>query len=153
MNALKLKIPPPIIALITAALMWLVAHVAPRLAFTLPGRRMIAGCLAAVGVCSAIAGVRSFRRAGTTLNPLKPQSASALVTSGIYRRTRNPMYLGLLLVLLGWAVLLSNALTFVLIVGFVLYMNHFQIAPEEAALTSMFGETFVQYTSKVRRWV
>jgi protein-S-isoprenylcysteine O-methyltransferase Ste14 len=105
------------------------------------------------GVCVALLGVASFRRARTTLNPLKPDKSSALVMSGIYRYTRNPMYLGLLLVLLGWAFFLANALAFVFLPVFILYMNRFQIDPEERVLASVFGQEFVAYLSKVRRWL
>jgi len=73
--------------------------------------------------------------------------------SGVYRLTRNPMYLGFLLVLLGWAIFLSNALAFLLLPAFIFYMNRFQIEPEEKALTSLFGQQFVAYTSRVRRWL
>lgn len=105
------------------------------------------------GVCVALLGVASFRRARTTVNPLKPEKASALVMSGIYRYTRNPMYLGLLLALLGWAFFLSNALAFLSLPAFILYMNRFQIAPEERVLAARFGQEFAAYLSKVRRWL
>src|SRR5947207_447658 len=106
-----------------AALMWLVAREAPTFAFVLPARPILAGSIALAGIATSIVGVASFRRAGTTLNPMRPEKASSLVTSGIFRLTRNPMYLGLLLVLLAWAVFLSNALAFIFLPAFVLYMN------------------------------
>ena len=92
-------------------------------------------------------------RAGTTVNPIKPETAGSLVVSGIYRRTRNPMYLGFLLGLAGWAVFLSNALAFIFLPVFVLYLNRFQIRREERALASVFGKDFAAYQSKVRRWL
>jgi protein-S-isoprenylcysteine O-methyltransferase Ste14 len=101
----------------------------------------------------AIAGVISFQRAKTTVNPTRPGSASALVVSGVYRVTRNPMYLGLLLVLLGWGVFLSNVLAFIWIPAYVAYMNRFQIAPEERALSCLFGQEFLAYKAKVGRWL
>jgi len=153
MHALKLTIPPPAVALLMAAFMWLVAHATPSFACGLPAHRAIAGCLAVAGVLTAILAVVSFRRAGTTLNPLKPENTSALVTSGIYTMTRNPMYLGLLLVLLGWAVSLSNVLAFAFLPAFIVYMNRFQIRHEEDALRSMFGEDFLAYKARVRRWL
>ena len=76
-----------------------------------------------------------------------------LLTSGPYAFTRNPMYLGLLLVLLGWAAYLSNALACVFLPAFVLYMNRFQIGPEERALAALFGQAFLDYKNRVRRWV
>jgi protein-S-isoprenylcysteine O-methyltransferase Ste14 len=119
----------------------------------MPARRILAGCLALAGVSIAILGVLSFRRAGTTVNPMQPEKASSLVTSGIYRVTRNPMYLGLLLGLIAWAVFLSNVLAFLFLPAFILYLNRFQIGPEEAALTRLFGQEFVHYQSHVRRWL
>ena len=153
MHRFKLKIPPPLVAFVMSILMWFIARAAPTMEFVLPARRSIAACVALVGVLIAIVGVAAFRAARTTVNPLRPEKASTLVTSGIYRFTRNPMYLGMLLVLTGWGLFLSNALAFLVLPGFVLYMNRFQIGPEERALESLFAEDFVAYRSKVRRWL
>ena len=150
---MELKIPPPIVMLLSAALMWVVSRAVPVLNFTLPWQRVIAGCVVVVGVITSMSGVISFRRAGTTVNPLTPQKASSLVTSGIYQHTRNPMYLGLLLVLLAWAIFLGNILAFVMLPLFILYINRFQIEPEERALKNRFGRDFEQYQSHVRRWI
>jgi protein-S-isoprenylcysteine O-methyltransferase Ste14 len=149
---MKLKIPPPIVALAFGALMWLVARSVPRFGVTIPARGVFAGVLFIIGISIALAGVAAFRRARTTVNPLKPETASSLVTSGIYRFTRNPMYLGLLFALLAWSVLLANLLTLIFLPLFVLYMNRFQIAAEEAALAARFDEAFHAYRSRVRRW-
>ena len=153
MRGLELKIPPPAVALVTALLMWLVSRATPAFGFVFPARNVFAISLAAAGVTTAISGVITFRRARTTVNPLKPESASSLVNWGVYSVTRNPMYLGLLLVLTGWAIFLSNLLGFLFLPAFVLYINRFQIAPEERALTSLFGRDFVAYQSRVRRWL
>ncbi|NER62664.1 isoprenylcysteine carboxylmethyltransferase family protein [Pseudomonas sp. MAFF212427] len=99
------------------------------------------------------AGVLSFRRARTTVNPLKPETASALVRSGVYRYTRNPMYLGFATVLVAWAILLAWPPALLGVLGFVVYMNLFQIGPEERALARRFGGEFAQYCNGVRRWV
>ncbi len=133
--------------------MWVGARVAPSAGFSLPARPAIALGLAAVGVGVAVAGVVSFRLVKTTVNPLKPETASSLVVSGIYRVTRNPMYLGALIVLIGWAVFLANALGFFLVPSFVLYLNRFQIGPEEKALTALFDSEFTAYCARVRRWL
>ena len=153
MHALKLRVPPPLVAFVMAGVMWLVARAAPTAGFVMPARRVLAACAALAGVSIAIAGVAAFRRVGTTVNPLHPEKASRLVVSGIYKITRNPMYLGLLLVLIAWALILSNALAIIILPAFILYMNRFQIEPEEVALTSAFGEEFTQYKSRVRRWL
>lgn len=153
MLALELKVPPPAVALIAGLLMWLVSRALPALAYMFSPHNTAAIGLAIIGVATAIAGVVTFRRAKTTVNPLKPQNASSLVASGIYSITRNPMYLGLLLGLTGWATHLSNAVAFLFLPAFVAYINRFQIMPEERALTSLFGKDFTAYRSRVRRWI
>ena len=153
MQSLELKIPPPAVTLIMGVLMWLASRATPSLAFELPARNIIAIFLAAVGVAIAVSGVATFARARTTVNPTKPEAASSLVVSGVNAFTRNPMYLGNVVVLAGWAAHLSNGLAFLFLPGFIAYMNRFQIAPEERALTSLFGSAFVAYQSRVRRWI
>lgn len=133
--------------------MWLGAREWPRSGFHLPGRPYVAAGFALAGALFALLGVVSFRRAKTTVNPMRPGSASSLVTSGVYRLTRNPMYLGFLLTLLGWAAWLSNAAAFAAVPGFVLYMDCFQIRPEERALRSRFDQEFNAYKARVRRWI
>jgi protein-S-isoprenylcysteine O-methyltransferase Ste14 len=153
MRVLKLKVPPVAVLLVTAALMWLGASVAPRFGFAIPLRSILALVFALLGAMTSILGVVSFRRAGTTVNPLKPEASSSLVRSGVYAFSRNPMYLGFLLLLLAWGIYLSNALALLLLPVFVAYMNRFQIEPEESALTARFGQEFVTYTTRVRRWL
>jgi len=148
-----LKIPPVVVGIVVAALMWFAAWAAPSLDFTLPARLLTSVSLALIGAAISISGVVSFKRARTTVNPMKPGSASSLVVSGIYKVTRNPMYLGFLIALLGWAVFLCNALAVAFIPAFVLYMNRFQIGPEERALASLFAHEYPAYNARVRRWV
>lgn len=138
---------------VVAALMWLAARAAPAAGVPLPNRHAIALGLAAVGMGVAVAGVVSFRRAKTTVNPLKPETASSLVLSGVYRVTRNPMYLGALILLIGWAAYLANFLALVLSSAFVAYLNRFQIVPEERALAARFGAEYSAYCASVRRWI
>jgi protein-S-isoprenylcysteine O-methyltransferase Ste14 len=109
--------------------------------------------LATAGACISLMAVISFRRARTTVNPLRPGTASTLVTGGIYRHTRNPMYLGLSIILLGWAVYLANAPALLLLPGFVLYIYRFQIVPEERTLAALFGAEYQAYRTRVRRWL
>jgi protein-S-isoprenylcysteine O-methyltransferase Ste14 len=152
-NRLELKIPPPVIAGAAAAIMWGLAHAFP--AFNLPNALRVpaAVLIALAGVILAGSGVVTFRRARTTINPHKPGEATALVSSGPYRFTRNPMYAGVLFVLLGWAAFLTSALALLGPVAFVLYINRFQIAPEERALQLLFGSEYAAYKSRVRRWL
>ncbi len=153
MRALELKIPPPAVALVTGLLMWLASRSVPAFAYMFSAHDSVAIGLAMIGVTTAISGVLTFRRAKTTVNPLKPESASSLVASGIYSITRNPMYLGLFLGLTAWAIHLSNAAVFLFLPVFVAYINRYQILPEERVLTSLFGRDFAAYQSRVRRWI
>lgn len=153
MQAIELKVPPPVVMFVTGALMWVVAREVPLFGFAFPARDLFAAIIGCAGVVTSALGVVAFKRARTTLNPMKPESSSSLVVSGIYARTRNPMYLGLLLVLTGWAIFLSNVLTFLLLPAFVLYVNRFQIEPEERALTELFGSSFAAYKARSRRWL
>jgi len=150
---LELKIPPLLLALLFAFMMWLLAHVSA--GFVLPKNvaGMASAVLAVSGLLSIAVAALSFRKAGTTVNPVAPETSSALVSNRVYRFTRNPMYLGMLLLLLAWGIYLANALSIALCVGFILYMNRFQIEPEERALTIIFGDAYRAYLDKVRRWL
>lgn len=150
---LELKIPPVAVALITVACMWLAARAVPGFDVPFSGHVLVSGMVAALGGFIALSGVVAFSRAGTTVNPMKPGSSSSLVVTGIYFVTRNPMYLGLLLVLLAWAIYLANVLSVLLLPAFVWYMSRYQIEPEERALTSLFGPEFTAYVARVRRWM
>ena len=153
MRVLELKVPPPIVVLVTAVLMWLISRSLPLFAFVFPARNAFAIGLVAAGFIIGISGVVTFRRAKTTVNPTKPQSSSSLVSWGVYRVTRNPMYLGGLLILIGWAIFLSKPIAFLFLPGYILYINLFQIVPEERVLTTLFGPDFIAYKSRARRWL
>lgn len=152
MNALELKIPPPVVGLLVAAGMWGITKMnAP---MEVPGvLRYVAGAFELAGGSISLAGLLSFRRARTTINPHKPENASSLVTAGIYWFTRNPMYVGLLFILVGWAVFLASFWALLGPIAFVLYINRFQIAPEERILAAMFGTAYTEYKGRVRRWL
>jgi protein-S-isoprenylcysteine O-methyltransferase Ste14 len=153
MNSIELKLPPPAVALAVALLMWLASRVAAPIESAFALRVNAAIALALVGFAIDIAGLIAFRRARTTINPTRPMAASSLVSNGIYRFTRNPMYLGLLVELLAWAVFLSSVAALLLVPLFVLYINRFQITPEERALTKIFGAEYAAYKGRVRRWI
>jgi len=153
MQALKNRVPPPLVAGLFAFVMWAVSFAVPSIEMNNGVRLTLSAVAVALGIFFCIAGVVSFRKAKTTVNPLKPETATALVNSGIYAISRNPMYVGLALFLLAWAVYLSSLWVSIGVVGFVLYMNHFQIEPEELALKEIFGSEFIDYQAKVRRWL
>lgn len=153
LQALELKIPPPALAVLIAGAMWGVSLLAPLLEMPAFIRVAAAVTIALAGGGFSLAGVISFRRARTTVNPMRPETTSSLVCSGIYSVTRNPMYVGLLLVLVAWAVFLSSAWALLGPLAFAIYINRFQIAPEERVLSAMFGTDYAAYQSRVRRWL
>lgn len=153
MKSLELKIPPPAVAILIAAVMWLLPLTAPTLQVPTVFRTFAAVAIALVGGGISLTGALAFRRAKTTVNPMKPQMTSALVISGVYCLTRNPMYVGLLFVLVAWAVFLSSPWALLGPVAFIAYIGHFQIAPEEKALAALFGTEYSMYKSRVRRWL
>lgn len=125
----------------------------PIVKFELPWPVLSGLVVALVGALISGAGAREFKRAKTTVNPLHPERASAVVTSGIYRFTRNPMYVGIALVLLGWFVFLGSLSALVGLPLFVWYITRFQIRPEERALEAKFGAEYISYLESVRRWL
>lgn len=153
MNFLELAVPPPIVMVVTAIAMWLLSVLAPGLTLGSLSTITAMVTIGLVGFSIGLAGILSFRRALTTFNPRKPGSASTLVTFGIYRFTRNPMYLGLLLVLIAWALFLDNALSLMFAFAFALYIHRYQIRPEERFLQEKFGTDFTSYKAKVRAWI
>jgi protein-S-isoprenylcysteine O-methyltransferase Ste14 len=106
-----------------------------------------------VGGIFTIAGVISFRQAKTTINPTKPELTSSLVSAGIYKVTRNPMYLGLLFLLTAWAVFLASPGALIGSLAFFFYIDRFQIAPEEIVLLGIFGNEYSDYQTRVHRWL
>lgn len=153
MSSLELKIPPPAVALLFGFLMWLASSLVAPVEVSFGPRVAVALVLSSLGLIVGISGMVSFWRAKTTMNPTKPTATSSLVTTGPFRFTRNPMYLSLLLYLLAWAVYLSNLLPFLFLPVFVLYINQFQIKPEERVLSSLFGQEYAAYKERVRRWI
>ena len=153
MQALENRIPPPIVTALFGLLMWLTARYTPGLAPANSVRVLVALLVLTIGVFFSVAGVLSFRQAQTTVNPLKPETASALVRSGIYQYSRNPMYVGFALLLMAWACYLASPFALFGVLGFVLYMNRFQIRPEERALITLFGSEYSVYQTQVRRWL
>jgi len=149
----ELKVPPPAVLLVLGLLMWLTARAAPDFGFVVPARNLWAILLIAGGLIVGFSGVLTFRKARTTVNPTTPQASSSLVTWGVYRLTRNPMYFGLLIVLTGWAIFLANALVFLFLPAYILYIGRFQITPEERALSALFGQEYAAYRARVRRWI
>jgi protein-S-isoprenylcysteine O-methyltransferase Ste14 len=154
MSTLRLKVPPVIQAAICVLAMWLLSRYLPLIPFEIVFLRLaITAIFTGIGGLIAVAGIASFRKAKTTVDPRTPGKSSELVIVGIYNYTRNPMYLGLLGIMIGLAVLFGAVSSFLVIPIFVWFMNRLQIEPEEEALEELFGESYREYKLKVRRWL
>ena len=106
-----------------------------------------------LGLIIFISAVRSFRKQKTTVNPLKPKQASSLVTSGIFRFSRNPMYLGMIIILLSISFKFNLLGGIIISLSFFIFITKFQILPEEEAMYELFGDKFIQYSNTTRRWI
>ena len=147
------RIPAPIVTLIVAALMWLVAQEPPGPGASDPVWQTLGTAALQLSAVLALAAMATFWRVRTSINPMKPERASTLVTHGIYRFSRNPMYLSLLLLLVGYAIRLWSLPAAAGPALFAAYVTRFQIAPEERALEAKFGAAFTDYKRRVRRWL
>ncbi|MFK7829874.1 MAG: isoprenylcysteine carboxylmethyltransferase family protein [Congregibacter sp.] len=150
---LQNKVPPPLVSGLFALAMWAATPYLPVINMPYRAKGLLILVLVLLGVKAALGGVLAFREARTTVNPLKPERASSLVITGIYRFSRNPMYLGMALFLTAWMIYLGSPLLLLAVIGFVLYMNMFQIGPEERAMQRLFGAEFESYKKQVRRWI
>ena len=153
MHALEHRLPPPAVALAVAAAMWLVAHFTPRIDVDSTVRLGLTAAFAGAAAVFAGLGISMFGRAKTTINPVRIDQVSALVTTGVYGVTRNPMYLGLALLLCACTCYLAAPWVLLGPVAFVAFISRFQIAPEERALHERFGAAFDDYRRRVRRWI
>ncbi len=147
------RIPPPIVGIVTALLMWLVARQWPGELLPETATRWVCGTLITLSLLLDGWAIVAFRRARTTVNPLAPEKASAIVEVGPYRVTRNPMYLGMALILLACVIWFGQPLNLLVLAMFIAYLTAFQIKPEEAALTERFGQEYESYRARVRRWL
>ncbi len=147
-----MKILPALAMLIFGGFMFLLDRFLPFGEFDFFGRLELSKFMLILAVLVIFLGIFQFRRAKTTVNPVDLSRTSQLVTTGIFKYSRNPMYLGMLLILLAFGLKLGNAFNTLLAAGFVYYMNHFQINREEKALTDLFGKQYSAYCKATRRW-
>lgn len=153
LSVLELKVSPVTLAVLLAVAMWWLARSGPPSLPRGSATLTLAAVLAALALLIGGRAVLDFRRARTSVNPFRPGNCSALVAEGIFRYSRNPMYLALLLALIAWALYLGNVWALLLVLVFPLWMNRFQIRPEERALHRAFGDAFDAYRRRVRRWL
>lgn len=153
LSPLENRIPPPLAVVLIGVVMAIIAL--PSRSVPLGGvtRLVIGGVAIALGGLVVVHGARTFWKAGTTINPVRLDQTSALVTTGLFRYTRNPMYVGFTAVLVGWAACLGSPWTLLGPVVFVLFTDRFQIIPEERVMREKFGPAYAAYCSHVRRWL
>lgn len=148
-----IRIPPPVVAFAAAMAVYFTPGFAGQ-APLLAGPSLVLGlCLAIAGLLIIVLAILQFRRARTTVNPLRPDKASQLVDNGIFRFSRNPMYLGMAVILLGWVSMVGSVLAMIWVLAFVGYITLFQIRPEERAMQKLFADDFTRYRQQVRRWL
>ena len=152
-KSLELKIVPPLQLIIAGLLMLLIANILPYCNVNLAYKNITATLLGFIAVSLSIFAIVHFKRHKTTIHPHQPEKTSTIVNTGIYARSRNPMYLALILILLAFAIFLANIATLIIIPCFIAYITQFQIKPEERILTQLFGQEYLTYTQKVRRWL
>ncbi|MEM9921154.1 MAG: isoprenylcysteine carboxylmethyltransferase family protein [Bacteroidota bacterium] len=150
---MRLKIPPPALVILSILLMKALDWSFPLGRFQFQGQTLVAMLVVACGVILAVAALYVFRKAKTTTDPMHPEKASQIVTNGPYRFSRNPMYLSILLVLIGVVISIGNWLNILILVFFYAYITRFQIIPEEEVLRDKFESSFTEYCTKVRRWI
>ena len=150
---INLRIPPPIQGIFWGVSMWVVSHVLPQYNFGFSGQKPLGFIIIGMGFLFDLVSIRSFFQVRTTVNPVNLDKVSKLVTTGLYQISRNPMYLGLALILSGWGILLGNIINLIMFCLFILLMNILQIKPEEAVLSEKFGAEYQMYRQSVRRWI
>ena len=148
---IETKIPPPIVGLIFGILINYTKDIFPIL--KIKNENIFGIFTIIVGLVCILSAINLFKKYQTTITPLNPSSATNLITNGIYKFSRNPMYLGMLLILAGISIIVNPIGGFLLMLIFLTYINKFQIIPEEKAMTDLFKDEFLEYKEKVRRWI
>ena len=150
---LKLKIPPPFYALSVALIMWLASQYFPIATLIVAPWNILGIALVVLAAVMDFTSLYLFFKKKTTPNPMKPEFTTGLVTNGMYKISRNPMYLGMLMMLIGFAIFLGQLSPFLIIPLFYVVITEMQIKPEEEMLEQKFGTEYIEYKTKVRRWL
>lgn len=152
LDRLETRLPPPVLLAVLMLATWLAAR-SGSLHIALPAARAIGALVMLAGVALNVWPKRGFRQVGTTVNPMRPYASSQLVVRGPYRHSRNPMYLGHLLVMAGWGLWLQSGWGGIALLLQLAWLTRLQVMPEERALRARFGQAYVDYCARVRRWV
>ena len=153
MHRLETRIPPPVLMFLLGGIAWVAARSLPSLSIELPFAAAISAVLMLTGLTLNILPKFAFRRTGTTVNPMRPNATTHLVTSSLYRYSRNPMYLGHSLLLLGWTLHLHNIASLLATPAFMIYVSRFQIGPEERQLSARFQDEYAAFCQSTPRWL
>lgn len=152
-TGIETRVPPLVVLALAAAIVWFAPDISGMAPLEVPFGRPLAGMLAAAGAALVVVAVAGFRHADTTVDPRYPDRTSRLVTDGVYGYTRNPMYVGMAMLLAAFAVVRADVAGFLVVPAFVLYIDRFQIVPEERALRARFGDAYAKWCGRVRRWL
>ena len=150
---IELKVPPPIVVLIFGYVMWVLHRCFPVFHSHLHGGKVISISIAAIAIILGCLALSQFVQWKTTVNPMKINNASALITTGLFSISRNPIYIVDLLLLFSWVIWLGQWVNIALLPFFIIYLNRFQIEPEERVLKKIFGAKYEKYCSATRRWI
>ena len=148
---MKTKIPPPILALLMIVIVYLSSLIIEPFKFN--NQIVLSVFIVVIGLACAIPSFRLFAKHKTTISPFTPSETTALVTDGMYRYSRNPMYLGLVLLNIAATIFFGTWFGIIIVATFIFLLNLLQIIPEEEALLDIFGEEYIEYKKKVRRWI
>ena len=151
-SRIRIKIPPPIVTLLFGVLMYFLDPIY-HVEVSIGVRDVLILSLLLASLILLLPAVVQFFKNKTTVNPFKPEKSKVLVVAGVYRYSRNPMYLGMALILTGVAFLLANLSAFIVLPFFIILMNYLQIKPEEKILEKRFGQSYLEYKKSVRRWI
>lgn len=145
------KIPPPLVVLILVISTFFSSKTIDLI--QIPFQTLISIFIFSIGILILINPVLKFKKSKTTINPIKFKKVNKLVTSGIYKYSRNPMYLGLLMIVISSSIFYLNIYSILTPLFFYLWINRFQIKREEIFLTEKFGKDYLSYKSNTRRWI
>ena len=145
------KIPPPVVTLICCIIIYFSRSLFPEITFQ--SINIISVLILLTGIGTLLTAASSFKKYQTTINPLQPDKATHLVVSGIFGISRNPMYLGMALILLAISVKFNLVGGIIITFTFISFITKFQIIPEEKAMMKLFADEFSHYKKQTRRWI
>ena len=147
---MKTLIPPPIVTIVFLFVIFFTKDIF-RFSIELP--TLLGYITIVAGLIIIFVAAKQFKAVNTTINPTKPETASVLVSNGVFSYSRNPMYLGMLIIIIGFSIIHNLIAIIVFMPLWIIYMINFQIIPEEEAMKILFKEEFLNYSKKTRRWI